>query len=203
MKHSSKARLGACLIALAAACNSTPAPGPTTWPAVAVALPDVPVSQPPFDVVHVQWKQRLAEPYIYLDHIGDNRQAGKRIAELLTLAAEQGAPITGAPFVLFYDDPGTTALDKLRSRIAIAIDGDFTARAPLYLDTLPSANVIYAAVGGPFPDVRKAYKGMFDYLAGRNWVARTPIREIYLRSPGTTPVDQLVTEVQIPWVPGG
>jgi len=187
---------------LSTACVSSPGETPDTWPSMARTV-DVPTSFAPFDVVHVQWKQRLAEPYIYLDHIGDYRQAGPRIAELMTQAADQGAPIAGPPFILFYDDPGITPASALRARIAIAIEGDFTARAPLYLDTLDGANVAYAAIGGPFPDVPRAYSGMLEYMASRGWAARSPIREIYLTSPANTPPSELVTEVQIPWYPGG
>lgn len=186
----------------AAGCNSTPAEAPGTWPSMARSV-DVPTSFAPFDVVHVEWKQRLAEPYVYLDHIGDYRLAGPRIAELLTHAAAQGAPVAGPPFILFYDDPGITPASALRARIAIAIQGDFTARAPLYLDTLDGANVAYAAIGGPFPDVPRAYPQMLAYMAERGWAARSPIREIYLTSPVNTPPSELVTEVQIPWYPGG
>lgn len=191
----------AILTTLFAGCRSTPQVEPADWSGLAYA-PDVAISHAPFDVVHIQWKQRLAEPYVYLDFVGDYRQAGKQIANMLSAAKAQAAPLAGPPFILFYDDPAVTPVDQLRARVAIAIDGDFSAKAPLYLDTLPSSTVIYAAIGGPFPDVPRAYPKMFEYLAGRGWAPRTPIREIYLTSPLNTAPEELVTEVQIPWLPG-
>jgi effector-binding domain-containing protein len=190
------------LAAQIAGCQNTPSDADQVWPA-GVSMPDVSISVAPFDVVHTQWKQRRATPYIYLEHVGDNRQAGAKISQLLQAAKEQSAPLDGAPFILFYDDPGVTPMNQLRSRVAIAINGDFSASLPLYVDQLPSENVVYAAVGGPFPDVRMAYPKMLEYLASRNWQARPPIREIYLTDPVNTPLEDLITEVQIPWVPGG
>lgn len=193
------------LLAALASCASAPKnteSSQAAWPD-GVSLPDVPISVAPFDQVHVNWKQRMGVAYIYLEHRGDDRLAGARIAELLSLAAVQGAPIQGAPFILFYDDPAAVPMEQLESRVCIAIQDDFAARAPLFLDELPTEPVVYAAIGGPFPDVRRSYPGLMAYLAQRGWQARPPIREIYLTSPVGTPPEDLVTEVQIPWGAGG
>jgi DNA gyrase inhibitor GyrI len=186
------------------ACQSPAGPneGSSTWSAGA-SLPDVPLSLAPFENVHVNYKQRLSEPYIFLEHRGDYRQAGARIAELLAAARSQDAPIQGAPFILYFDDPAVTPVDELEARICIAIANDFMARQPLFMDMLPGVMVAYAAVAGPFPEVPRAYPGILAFLAGRNWQPRPPIREIYLVSPADHLPADLVTEVQIPWVPGG
>ena len=193
---------------LLAACASTPAepdPGPSAaWATGPVAMPDVPVSQPPYDVVHANWKQRLGEAYLYLLHDGDYRDAGPRIADLLQEAAAQGAPLRGAPFILFYDDPATTPVSQLRARIAIGLsdavtDEGFNPLPPLFLDQLPARPVVYAAIGGAYSDVPRSYPALFRYMAGRGWSATTPIRETYLVSPAGAAVENLVTEVQIPW----
>ena len=187
-----------------AACQASPedTADAATWSAGA-GLPDVPLSVAPFENVHVNYKQRLPEPYIYLEHRGDYRQAGARIAELLSAAQAQGAPVQGAPFILYYNDPAVTPVAELEARICIAIDADFSARQPLFMDMLPGVMVAYAAVGGPFPEVPRAYPGILAYLAERNWQPRPPIRELYLVSPADHAPADLVTEVQIPWVPGG
>lgn len=191
-----------------AACGSNPVvpePAPTVeWTSGPVELPDVPVSQPPFDVVHANWKQRLGEAYIYLDHRGDYREAGPRIAELLGEAAAQGAPLRGAPFILYYDDPSDTPIASLRARIAIGLSDEvteqrFTPRPPLFLDQLPERPVVYAAVGGSYAEVARAYPGIIAYMQEKGWSPSTPIRESYLIRPAGVPVDELVTEVQIPW----
>jgi len=187
-----------------AACQSTSsqADQPTTWSS-SVSLPDVPLSVAPFDVVHVKWKERRREPYLFLDHVGDYRSAGARIAELFAEASSQQAPMSGAPFILFYDDPSVTPVAELKSRICIAIDDEFSALSPLYVDELPAQMVVYAAIAGPFPEVPRSYAGLFEYMAERSWVPRAPIRETYLVSPADHLPSELVTEVQIPWVPGG
>lgn len=172
------------------------------WPAT-ISLPDVPLSVAPFDQVNVNWKQRLREPYIYFAHKGDYRLAGKRIAELLAEAQRQGAPIQGAPFILYYDDPGVTVMADLNARICIAIDDSFNAMQPLLMDDLPAKTVAYAAVSGPFPNVHLAYPGILGFMYQRGWQPQPPIREIFLVSPADHRPEELVTEVQIPWTLGG
>ena len=73
---------------------------------------------------------------------------------------------------------------------------------PLGFDLLPSANVAYARVAGPYPEVPGSYPGLFDYLRERGWVLEPPIRETYLVDPGRVQTfNQLITEVQMPWRP--
>lgn len=194
--------LATSLCSLVACGTPNSARSQAAWPG-GVSFPDVAISHAPFENTEVNWKQRLAEPYIYLDHTGDYRLAGARIAELMGLAADQKAPVHGAPFILFYDDPGKLALDELQARICIAIDADFSSIQPLLLDNLPAQTVVYAAIGGPYDEVARGYGGIFKYMAGRGWKPGVPIRESYLVSPVGTPPADLVTEVQIPWVPGG
>jgi len=189
-----------------ASCSSTDQPNPdaagqldAAWASTTITLPDVPVSVAPFDVVHVDWKQPLGEAYVYLNHVGDYRLAGARIAELFAEAQVQGAPLRGAPFLLFYDDPGKTPMNQLRARICIGLATDFSSLPPLYMDQLEARPVAYAAIGGAYSEVPRSYPGIFAYMAGRGWTPGTPIREIYLVSPAGVPAEQLVTEVQVPW----
>ncbi|MDF1797866.1 MAG: GyrI-like domain-containing protein [Planctomycetota bacterium] len=192
-----------CSLAVTACTSTDPATADdeldAAWASPTVSLPDVPVSVAPFDVVHVDWKQPLGEAYIYLNHVGDYRLAGARIAELFAEAKAQGAHLRGAPFLLFYDDPGKTPLDQLRARICVGLATDFSSLPPLYMDQLEARPVAYAAIGGAYSEVPRSYPGIFAYMAERGWSPGTPIREIYLVSPAGVPVEQLVTEVQIPW----
>ncbi len=182
-------------------CGSNPANGDVeSWPAL-LAMPDVEVARAPFTTVDVKWKERLREPYIYLENVGDYRSAGGRIAELFQKAQAQGAPIQGAPFILFYDDPGQVPTESLRARICLTVGDEFMARMPLLMDELRSEMVVYAAIGGAYSEVPRAYHMLFNYMAAKNWAKAGPIRESYLVSPaGNNPAD-LITELQIPWGP--
>ena len=187
--------------ALILGCGSNPEnQNDQTWPGPG-ALPDVQVAQPPFVTVEVKWKERLREPYIYLANVGDYRGVGPRISELFQKAQAQGAPIVGAPFVLFYDDASEVPLESLRARICLTVGGEFTAKMPLLMDELRAEMVVYAAIGGAYSEVPRAYPKLFDYMAARNWAMAGPIRESYLVSPAGSSAEDLVTEVQIPWGP--
>jgi effector-binding domain-containing protein len=64
---------------------------------------------------------------------------------------------------------------------------------------LPRAQVVYAVVGGPYPEVPRAYPGLSSYMRGMGWIEDGPVREIYLVAPGEVKsFDELLCEVQIP-----
>lgn len=166
-----------------------------------ITMPDVAVAQAPFDQVEVKWKERFREPYVYIENRGDYRDVGHRIADLMQIAGDQTIPVAGAPFVLFFDDPGKTAQDELYSRICIGIDDEFMARPPLLVDELGQELVVYAAIGGAYSEVPRSYPRLIERISQLNGVITGPIRESYLVSPVGALTESLVTEVQIPWGP--
>ena len=69
-------------------------------------------------------------------------------------------------------------------------------------DVLPRANVVYAVIAGPYPDVARAYPGVYAYVSRMGWIENGPLREIYLVPPGSVKdFDELLCEVQIPAAP--
>ncbi|MDP6369650.1 MAG: hypothetical protein QF615_08575, partial [Planctomycetota bacterium] len=69
---------------------------------------------------------------------------------------------------------------------------------------LPSTTVIYAYVGGPYPEVARAYPPLMAHLARMGWVLNGPARETYLIAPDTVEdFSELITEIQLPGGPAG
>jgi effector-binding domain-containing protein len=166
------------------------------------AVADVQLSLPPYHSVAVQWKQRLDQPYVFLELVGDYADTGRFLPQLLEQVRNQNVAVNGTPFGLFYDDPARTPASELRSRLCLPVSKVAAVAAPLGFDLLPSANVVYARVAGAYPEVPRAYPAMFDTLRTRGWVLDGPIREQYLVDPASVQsFDQLVTEVQMPWRP--
>ncbi len=162
-------------------------------------VPDVRVSHPPFEDVHVEWKHRLDQPYVYLEHRGSYLGTGALLPRLQRALLDQGLRPAGPPFALFYDDPGRVPIDELRSRACIPVDREFLPAAPLAFDVLPSTTVAYALVSGAYPEVPRAYPALFAYMAGLRWVEDGPIREVYLVEPGSVnDWSELRCEIQIP-----
>ena len=162
-------------------------------------VPSLRVSHPPYDEFHAAWMQRLDQPYVYVDHYGSYTQTGAHIPSLLREKKVQGLEDDGPPFCLFYDDPASVPTAELRSRACVPIRSARSPRTPLSYDVLPSTTVAYAFVSGPYPDVSKAYPHMFEFMAGQNWVAAGPVREIYYVPPSSVDhPSEALTESLVP-----
>jgi effector-binding domain-containing protein len=154
--------------------------------------------------IEANWKERLAQPYLFVEHTGDYREVGQAMRRILELAEKRGWSVTGSPFALFYDDPGSVSVVALRSRACIPVDEDVRLRPDdVGFDVLPRAMVVYARVSGSYPELPRVYPALFGYLGGLGWVAGGPIREVYLTNPAdVNSFEELRAEVQIPWRSG-
>lgn len=160
---------------------------------------DLEVSHPPFEQVEANWKVRMEVPYVYLSHRGNYGDTGSLIPVLQGELSIQGLVADGPPFCLFYDDPAVTPTDALKSRACIPIRSKVPVRAPLAFGLLPSTTVAYAFASGAYPDVPKAWPGIFAYVERQQWVPGGPVREIYLVAPEAEPhLGQLMSEVEVP-----
>jgi effector-binding domain-containing protein len=185
---------------LAGACQVAPDAGSRPRRAGEPALlPDLAVSHAPHDAVEVQWKQRLEEPYVYLEARGSYTGIGALLERAHALMAEAGIEASGPPFALFYDDPGLVPVEELRMRACFPVGAGVRPAAPLAADRLPSTTVVYAFIAGPYPEVPRAYPKLFAFLDELGWVLDGPIREIYLVNPAlVADWEELVAEVQLP-----
>ena len=69
--------------------------------------------------IDANWKERLAQPYLYVEHVGDYRRMGDAMRRLFASAQEAGLEPSGAPFALFFDDPSLVPARELRARACI------------------------------------------------------------------------------------
>lgn len=165
-------------------------------------VPDLPVNQAPFNEVHASWKQRLEQPYVFMEHTGSYTETGALIPTLHRELLAQGLEPSGPPFALYYDDPAVTAAGDLRSRACVPILAPRSPVTPLRYDVLPSTTVAYAFAAGPYPEAPRVYPGVFAFMDKMNWSLAGPIREVYLTPPNPdTPAGELVCEVQVPSAP--
>lgn len=161
--------------------------------------PDLELSRAPFEQVHADWKERLPQPYAFVEHVGSYVETGRELEGLLRGLRAAGIEPVGPPFGLFYDDPGRVPVERLRSRACFPIDPGARVPAGLGQDVLPSQTVVYALVAGPYPEVPRALPGLYAFAARMGWVEDGPVREVYLVPPSEVESwDQLVTELQLP-----
>jgi effector-binding domain-containing protein len=176
-----------------ASASRAPAPGSIDW------QPDLPVAQPPFDGLQANWKQRMNQPYVFVELEGSYTRIGTALQEAEKAMRDQGLEASGPPFALYYDDPGLVPAEELIARACFPVRAPVSPASPLRYDLLESTTVVYAFVAGPYPDVPRAYPAMFRYMRTLNWAESGPIREVYLVNPAeVADFSQLVTEVQIP-----
>jgi len=160
---------------------------------------DVPISRAPYEQVAVNWKHRLDQAYVYIEHNGDYRTIGQAFSALLeALDVQQIAP-TGPMFGLYYDDPSMVAPEALRARACMPVSAETSGRGSLRFDVLPSTTVAYAVVAGAYSEVPRAYPALLDFLRGRGWQLAGPLREIYVNPEAALEGGELLTEVQAPW----
>lgn len=191
-------RLGLVLVCLTG-CLAAPAPIPERMPLSGLDFqPDIPVSRAPFDDVSVNWKQRMARPYAFVEARGSYTGIGALLEQVTRLAREQDLPVDGPPFALYYDDPGRVPVSELRMRACLPLREPASSRGPLAEDLLPEATVVYAFVAGPYPEVPRSYPGLFAYMDELGWREAGPVREVYLVNPASVAdYADLVTEVQV------
>ena len=169
---------------------------PGTWHTF---QPDLPLSAPPFKQVHANWKQRIDQPYVYVEFVGSYTETGRLLPMVHRSMVDQGLEPVGPPFALFYDDPGSTPIERLRSRACVPVEDLVQPNGKLQFDVLPSTTVVYAFASGPYPDVPRAYAGLYQFMSRSGWVENGPIRETYLVAPDSVEdFGELITEIQIP-----
>ena len=179
-----------------------PARSPQTSSSVSVT-PDLPVSHPPFDQAYVSWKQRLDQPYVYVEHLGSYTETGALLPMLFSELERQGLDAAGPPFGLYYDDPGRVPVAELRSRMCVPVSSARDPGKPLAYDVLPSTTVVYAFASGPYPELARAYPALYGYMSRMGWVENGPLREVYLVSPASVQnYEELLAEIQIPATTG-
>ena len=183
---------------LDAAAGAAPGTTPATTYAGPAAIPAQLVA------TDVSWKERLEQPYVYLEVFGDYRDVGSAMRSMLERARLAGVEPGGPPFVLYFDDPASVPVERLRARACLPIATRIGSVPGLSADLLPRAMVAYTRVRGPYPELPRVYPGLFAYLADHGWVPAGPLREIYQTDPGSVQTwNELESELQLPWTTAG
>jgi effector-binding domain-containing protein len=175
---------------LLAACQAAPQEARLAAAPVAV-VPEEP---------EVNWKERLDQAYLYVEHRGDYREFRVALQALVQRAEQAGIEPEGPLFGLFFDDPGAVPIEALRSRACLPVRSLPSQRNGLAADVLPRAVVVYTRVRGGREEVQRCYPKLLAFAERLGWETGPPIREVYLLGAG--PIDAQsapVTEVQVPW----
>ena len=104
--------------------------------------------------------------------------------------------ITGAPMFI----PHNTGYveEDADIEVAIPISGRITVDEGFEVKNLSAGKIISVLYTGPYNGVGEAYNRAFELCIKHGYNIRDNTREIYLNSPGETPENELLTEIQIP-----
>jgi DNA-binding transcriptional MerR regulator len=105
-------------------------------------------------------------------------EVGKKLG---TLGRLVGRVIAGGPLSLYYD----TEFKETDADIEVA----FPVRAPVRAEgidcrILPGGRLVTLIHRGPYGEIGRTYRRIFDYLGERNLRPSVPSREVYLKGPG-------------------
>src|SRR6185436_18797163 len=136
------------LLLLPAACASSGTAEDALPPSPVILAQEagVELSIPPFRDVHTQWKERIAQPYVYFEHRGPKEGFGETMRALLEYAGIAHVEPVGPPFGLF--EGGV-------SRACLPVEENPNDKG-LPFGLLPGGMVAYAVVSGPYPDASQA-----------------------------------------------
>ncbi len=107
--------------------------------------------------------------------------------------------ITGPLIALFYDDEYKE--EDADIEIALPISGDISVyETRIVVKTLPKVDVISTIHKGPNYNSDKAYIQIMEYAKEHNLKLLIPIREIYFTYLENIPEEELLTEIQFPFI---
>jgi len=143
---------------------------------------------------------------VAIPHRGDYQQIGTTFERLAAWAAGRNlARPTSRSFGIYYDDPGTVAVEALRADACLELPPDVNAAdvAPddrarvLEIPGGPHAVVLHV---GPYADLMQAYHWLFSiWLPGSGKdAADRPCFEEYLNDPRAHPPTEWRTEISLP-----
>ena len=148
--------------------------------------------------VEVSWKERLGQGYLFAERQGDYRGLADVLARLGQVATSvPDFELTGSPFLLLYDDPGSVPTAELRARVCLPVERRLDDLGPgLGFDVLPTELVVYARLDERVNQALRAVPELMREIASLGGQPTGPVRAVLLpASDGARPR----TEVQVPW----
>lgn len=162
---------------------------------------DVPSSERDAKMYDVEIKSINAVTLAGLPHKGSYMEVGGKFEQAVGLCIGQGAIKDMIAMVgIYYDDPGSVAVDELRSFAGAVVSDDQSVEAPLEISKIDGGKYAVLTHQGPYGELSKAYTwfyGSWIPEAGHEFADAPPF-EKYLNSPRDTAPSDLITEIHVP-----
>jgi DNA-binding transcriptional MerR regulator len=121
---------------------------------------------------------------------------GECFGELMSYVQEQGLQMTGPPFIVYPDKIHEEAEGTIECCFPVAEGAQ--PRGRVELRRLSGGEVAWTHHVGPYDKVGAAYAALDAWVAENGRQVVGPPREVYLNDPGSTPAEELLTEVVWP-----
>ena len=151
---------------------------------------------------------KQTEPILvaFLAKTGSFDQMGAAIGSLYQWLGAQGYTPAGPLRGTFYNAPGEVPEEELAWKVCAPIAGEAAPHGPdgqgFGVKELEPHQVATIMHIGPFEEVGETYAALGGWIAENGYQIVGPSTEIWLSDPDTTPVAELLTEIQFPVAKG-
>jgi AraC family transcriptional regulator len=153
---------------------------------------------------HIEVTVKKTEPktVAFVSGKGSFKKIGQTIGKLYGMIQERGYTLAGSPLGVYYSDPQQVPEEELLWEIQWPLGGEV---APVAADErgfgVKSVGAYEAASTvhkGPYDSLSKVYGDMVGWIMANGYEISGPPEEVYMNDPGTTPEEELLTEVRFP-----
>jgi len=148
--------------------------------------------------VEVKIKTTPPMRIVYLEHKGSYSELEPVFTKVMGYAMEKNLELVGPMAGIYYDDPAQVAASELRSEIGVQIKGEPELDPPFRIKEIPSQEVGYALLKGPYDQIALHYPEIISSLEEQGYKIVGPIIEIYLVSGPDISPEKYQTEVWFP-----
>ena len=147
---------------------------------------------------------KRTEPMVaaYISKKGPFSQISESFGQLYGWIGEQSYIPAGPPFGVYYNAPGQVPESELQWELGSPLAGDVAPVGPneqgLGVKKIEALEVAAAVHKGPFNSVGATWDQLTAWIAENGYEIVGPGSEVYLSDPGSTPPEDLLTEVRFP-----
>lgn len=125
-----------------------------------------------------------------------SEKLGEAFTAIMTAAEQTGARFAGPPFAL-YPSEVTAEFEVV---VCLPVMTGVTGLGHVTAEEVPGGIVVSTVHRGPYSRLGDAYGALQSWMVANGKKPATPCREVYLNEPGHVPDDELLTEIDWPFV---
>jgi len=149
-------------------------------------------------LIAVKIKTTTPMSIAYLEHKGSYSELTPVFNKVMSYAMQKNLELAGPPVGIYYDDPDQVPASELRCEIGVQVKGKPEVDPPFRVKEIPSQEVGYALLKGPYEKIALHYPEIINSLVAQGYKIVGPIIEIYRVSGPNIQPEEYLTEVWFP-----